>query len=227
MGKHYNESMRRIFTLMLILSIACTPAYSWGWFKPKKTPQKSENIMENPGYNGTLPDLNKKYSEPDEKVVTPMYEADEDFSDPSLLKPTPRENPAFVNIILKSEKSSSYLNHINEMITYVEKLIDSIENEESEQLFIAQARVFKFKTDHLKKLYDGKSECYYASYKKLQQVGAQTASIATLREEAFTYKKYLAYQTTGSVYNPANIAQQLEYLLQELNETLIILKDER
>ena len=40
-------------------------------------------------------------------------------------------------------------------------------------------------------------------------------------------KKYLAYQTTGSVYNPANIAVQLDYLLEELNDTLMVLKEER
>ncbi len=224
--------MKRIFALILVLTIITTPAYSWGWSKSKNTPQKSEDIMENPGYNGNLPDLNKhkpkeEKKEEDKKTLTPLYEADEDFKDPSLLKPTPRDNPAFVNIILKTEKSSPYLNHINELIPYVEKLIDSIESEENEQLFIAKARIFKFKIDHLKRLYDGKSESYYPSYKKLQQVGAQTSTVATLREEAVTYKKYLAYQTTGSVYNPANIAMQLEYLLKELNDTLIIMKDER
>ena len=113
------------------------------------------------------------------------------------------------------------------MIAHIEKLIDSIENEESAQLFIAKARIFKFKVDHLERIYKGKSESYYASYKKLQQVGAQTATVATLRNEAFTYKKYLAYQTTGSVYNPANIALQLEYLHSELKDTLMILKEER
>ena len=115
----------------------------------------------------------------------------------------------------------------DDMIGYVEKLIESIENQESDQLFIAKARVFKFKVDYLKKLYEGKSESYYASYKQLQRTGAHTDAIATLRQEAVIYKKYLAYQTTGSVYNPANIAQQLEYLLAELQDTLMILKDER
>lgn len=219
--------MRKFLSLLVLCSFVSAPAYSWGWFGKKKSePVKSEDIMENSGYNGKLPDLNK-YKEPAQKAVTPIYETNENFDDPETLKPTPRDNPAFVNIILKSDKSSSYLNHINEMITYVEKLIDSIENEESDQLFIAKARVFKFKVDYLKKIYDGKSECYYDSYKKLQQVGAQTATIATLRNEAVTYKRYLAYQTTGSVYNPANIAQQLEYLKSELNETLMILKEER
>ncbi len=218
--------MRKVLVLIIACMIITAPAYSWGWFKKKEAPV-SDNVMENPGYKGTLPDLEKDYKVPKEKVVTPIYESDEDFTDPSTLKPTPRDNPAFVNIILKSDKSSSYLNDVNDMIGYVEKLIDSIENQESDQLFIAKARVFKLKVDHLKKVYDGKSESYYASYRQLQKTGAHTDAVATLRQEAVVYKKYLAYQTTGSVYNPANIALQLEYLLSELQDTLMILKDER
>lgn len=219
--------MRKFLSTLLVLSVISTPSYAWWW--TKKTEPKSDNIMENKGYNGALPNLNKHQIPPkeDKKVASPVFEANEQFNDPTTLKPIPRDNPAFVNIILKTDKSSDYLNHVNEMIGYVEKLIDSIENEESDQLFIAKARVFKFKVDHLKKLYEGKSESYYASYKRLQQVGAQTDTIATLRYEAYTYKRYLAYQTTGSVYNPANVAQQLEYLREELQDTLMILKEER
>ena len=183
--------MRKVLVLVIACMILSVQAsYSWGWFKKKEEPV-SDNVMDNPGYNGTLPDLNKNYKLPDEKVVTPIYESDEDFTDPSTLKPVPRNNPAFVNIILKSDKSSSYLNDINDMIGYVEKLIESIENQESDQLFIAKARVFKFKVDYLKKLYEGKSESYYASYKQLQRTGAHTDAIATLRQEAVIYKKYL------------------------------------
>lgn len=220
------DIMRKFFSILLVLSLVSTPAYSWWWSKKAETP---DNIMENKGYNGDLPNLNKHVIPPkeDKAIATPVFEANEQFDDPATLKPTPRDNPAFVNIILKSDKSSKYLNHINEMISQIEKLIDSIDNAESDQLFVAKARVFKFKVDHLKRLYDGKSESFFLSYKKLQQVGAQTDTIATLRHEAVTYKRYLAYQTTGSVYNPANIAQQLEYLRTELQDTLMILKEER
>ena len=220
------NSMKKFLALLIACMIFTTPAYSWGIFSKKKEKQTSENPMENPGYNGDLPDLNK-HKTPENKKVPPVYETNEDFGDPATLKPVPRDNPAFVNIILKEDKESQYLNHINGMIPYVERLIDSIENQENEQLFVVKARVFKFKVDHLKTLYDGKSECYYPSYKKLQAVGAHASNIATLRNEAVVYKKYLAYQTTGSVYNPANIAVQLDYLLEELNDTLVVLKEER
>jgi len=38
------------------------------------------------------------------------------------------------------------------------------------------------------------------------------------------FKKYLAYQSTGAIYAPENVNQQLEYLRQELEDTLVILK---
>ena len=51
-------------------------------------------------------------------------------------------------------------------------------------------------------------------------------SIATLRKEAQVYQRYLAYQATGSIYNPENINQQLEYLQEELKTAILMLKEE-
>ena len=64
---------------------------------------------------------------------TPIFEAEEGFDDPDKLKPVPRDNPAFVDIILKKDKTSTYVNDINRIIPQIEGLIDSIENEEDVQ----------------------------------------------------------------------------------------------
>jgi hypothetical protein len=58
------------------------------------------------------------------------------------------------------------------------------------------------------------------------EVNRYTKSLALLRREAVTYQRYLAYQTTGSIYNPENINQQLQYLLNELNSAILLLKQE-
>ena len=55
-------------------------------------------------------------------------------------------------------------------------------------------------------------------------LGTHAKSVATLKSEAEKYKKYLAYQSTGAIYAPENVNQQLEYLRQELEDTLVILK---
>ena len=80
--------------------------------------------------------------------------------------------------------------------------------------------------DHLIKKYDGQPESYYESFKKLTEINQAVKTISQLRREAVTYQRYLAYQSTGSIYNPENINQQLEYLLEELNSAIILLKQE-
>ena len=50
-------------------------------------------------------------------------------------------------------------------------------------------------------------------------------SLAELRKEGAEYNKYLAYQAAGAIYAPDNIKKELEYFLEELQETLIILRD--
>ena len=45
-------------------------------------------------------------------------------------------------------------------------------------------------------------------------LGTHVNSIATLRGEAAKYSKYLAYESTGAIYAPDNVNQQLEYLKQ-------------
>ena len=80
--------------------------------------------------------------------------------------------------------------------------------------------------DHLQKKYDGQPESYYQSFKKIMELNQYVKSIATLRKEALVYQRYLAYQATGSIYNPENISQQLEYLQEELKNSILLLKEE-
>ena len=74
--------------------------------------------------------------------------------------------------------------------------------------------------------YEGQPESYYESFKKLAEVNRYVKSISTLRREAITYQRYLAYTESGSVYNPENISQQLEYLKEELNSAILLLREE-
>ena len=80
--------------------------------------------------------------------------------------------------------------------------------------------------DHLAEKYKGQPESYYESFKKLQEVNRYTKTIATLRREAVVYQRFLAYSESGSIYNPENINQQLEYLKEEINSAILLLKEE-
>ena len=214
--------MKKFIACLILLSFAL-PSHAFFWNRKDKALEKE---LEGKGYAGTLPSLNDKIEKSKTKVSTPIFEAQESFNDPSELKPVPKDNPAFIDIIQKKDKSSEYVNDANEIIPMLEKLVDCIDDNENVQLFITKANLLTLNIDHLTKKYDGKPESYFESFRKLQEVNRYVKSIATLRREAVTYQRYLAYSTTGSIYNPENISQQLQYLLEELNNTILLLRDE-
>ncbi len=214
--------MKKFIACLILLSFAL-PSHAFFWNRKDKALEKE---LEGKGYAGTLPSLNDKIEKSKTKVSTPIFEAQEGFNDPSELKPVPKDNPAFIDIIQKKDKSSEYVNDANEIIPMLEKLVDCIDDNENVQLFVTKANLLTMNIDHLAEKYNGKPESYFESFRKLQEVNRYVKSIATLRREAVTYQRYLAYSTTGSIYNPENISQQLQYLLEELNTTILLLRDE-
>ncbi len=214
--------MKKFLTCLILLSITL-PSQAFFWNRKDKALEKE---LQGKGYAGTLPSLGDKIEKSKTKVTTPIFESQENFNDPADLKPVPKDNPAFINIIQKKDKTSDFADDANEIIPMLEKLVDSIEDNESLQLFITKANLLTLNIDNLAEKYNGKPESYYESFRKLQEVNNYVKSISTLRREAVTYQRYLAYSTTGSIYNPENIAQQLEYLVEELTTAILLLKEE-
>lgn len=214
--------MKKFLICLILLSITL-PSQAFFWNRKDKALEKE---LQGKGYAGTLPNLGDKIEKSKTKVTTPIFESQENFNDPADLKPVPEDNPAFINIIQKKDKTSQFADDANEIIPMLEKLVDSIEDNESLQLFITKANLLTLNIDNLEEKYKGKPESYYISFKKLQEVNNYVKTISTLRREAVTYQRYLAYATTGSIYNPENIAQQLEYLVNELTAAILLLKEE-
>ena len=214
--------MKKIIICLMVLSFAL-PSQAFFW--KKKDPQL-EKELQGKGYAGTLPNLGDKIERSKTKVTTPIFESQEGFNNPADLKPVPKDNPAFINIIQKKDKTSQYVNDANEIIPMLEKLADCIDDNESLQLFITKANLLTLNIDNLAQKYDGKPESYFESFRKLQEVNRYVKSISTLRREAVTYQRYLAYSSSGSVYNPENIQQQLQYLLEEINSAILLLREE-
>lgn len=214
--------MKRLIISLIILSYTL-PSHAWFWDKKDKA---LEAELQGKGYAGTLPDLEKNIQPKRNKVATPIFESQEGFDNPADLKPVPKTDPAFIDIISKKDRTSSYILDANELIPMLEKLADCIEEDGNVQLFVSRANSLAINLDHLSKKYEGQPEYYYESFKKLMEVNQYVKSIAQLRREAVTYQRYLAYQSTGSIYNPENINQQLQYLLEEINTAVILLKQE-
>lgn len=212
--------MKKFIILLIVISFALPSNAFWGNRKNKAL----ENELQGKGYAGQLPKIEKENSKT--KVAEPLFEPQNGFDNPSELKPVPRDNPAFIDIIQKKEKVSQYINDANNIIPMLEKLYDCIDENESLQLFISKANLLTSNVDYLIQKYDGKPESYYESFIKLVEVNRYTKSIMTLRREAVQYQRFLAYSESGSIYNPTNIEQQLDYLKEEINSAILLLREE-
>lgn len=189
------------------------------------TTKKAVEAFDGKGYVGTLPDLSKSFKTTEPATAKPLYESTEKFHSANQVKPAPRDNPAFVNIILKTDKTSPYLNDLNAILPVIEKIYNCIENKEDTQKFVACTYFFNRTADYLREKYDGKPESHYISFKKLMALSTHTQSVALLRAEALKYNPYLAYSGAGYIYDPNNIDRQLEYLKYEIEDTIISIKD--
>ncbi len=214
--------MKKFLICLIVLSFAL-PSQAFFWHKKDKT---LEQELQGKGYAGKLPTIGEPTGKQKTKTAVPVFESQDGFDNPNNLKPVPSDNPSFVNIIQKKDKVSEYISDSNELIPMLEKLVDCIEENESLQLFVTKANVVSMNIDHIIEKYNGQPESNYQSFKKLTEVNRYVKSIATLRREAVVYQRYLAYSESGSIYNPENINQQLEYLKEELNNAILLLKEE-
>ena len=215
--------MKKILALLIVLSFAL-PSQAFFWNKKNK---QLENELRGKGYAGSLPSIEDTSPQKNRvKTAEPVFEPQSGFDDPSALKPVPETNPAFIDIIQKKDKQSQFVNDANNIIPMLEKLHDSIEDGESVQLFVAKGNLLTSNVDYLLSKYEGKPEYYYESLKKLAEVSRYTKTIMTLRKEALQYQRFLAYTESGSIYNPENIERQLEYLKEEINSAILLLREE-
>ena len=207
--------MKKFLVLSLALILSSTSCFAWGWKKKEQSKIDTSNIevqAEGRGYKGTLPDVSKNFKTNEPKKSKPVFE----------------DNPAFVNIILKEDKRSPYINELNsDVIPQLENLLLCIENKMDVQKFNAKVFFFTQTVEYMQNEYEGKPEINFVSFKKLQELGNHAKSVATLRQEAEKYKPYLAYTGAGYLYNENTINQQLDYLKTEIEETIVILKEAR
>ena len=205
-----------IFISLLIGQVFC---YS----KDNKLP------VQGSGYVGSLPDLpayHKREQDSAEKKDSSVQAIpSKNFNSESELKPVPDDNPAFVNIILKPDKTSKYLNDIHEIIPLLEEIYDLIDENKNVQLFNAKVYYFNKCVDYFRDKYEDKPESNYISYKKLMELNIHSRSVALLRTEAKKYNPYLSYSGAGYIYDPNNLNEQLGYLKDEIRQVILVLRE--
>lgn len=184
-------------------------------------------ICSGAGYKGSLPQVDAQFEfiRSDPKMTQPMFNANDELDMPPNYVKNPRENKTYIDLILKKDKTSPYLNDLNDIIPILEKMQKCIDQQGNVQKFNAIASSIIDHADYLNEKYAYKPEKYYISFKKMQELAAQARAVATLRCEAQIYLKYLTYQNEGQVYSKENIQRQVNYFSQELNATLQLLRD--
>lgn len=181
-----------------------------------------ENVK---GYKGDLPDVLERFDKMLPKTSSPQFQSIDAFNTSRGYKPVPRDNPTFVNTMIKKAKVSEFVNDINEILPIVEKLVYSIENNENEQLFTARANYLYDDVEFFRKKYADAPEHYYPVYSALIAVSNRAKGIVSIRNEARVYASYLPYQTEGYMYSPQYINEQLSYLKAELLNAIKLMKD--
>lgn len=179
------------------------------------------------GYKGSLPDIEMQfeYLRTTPKETAPLYKTIDEFEHPAAFKKVPRENKQYIDIILKKDKTSAYINDLNDVIPILEKMKKCLEKHGSIQKFNGIASSIIDHADYIALKYANQPERYYISFAKLQNIAAQARSLATLRCETLVYIKYLTYHGEGQIYSKDSIQRQLDLFEEELEITIKILKD--
>lgn len=208
--------MKRILILMLIMFFSANIGFC------AIDPATGEEVK---GYKGDLPDVTQRFQKFLPKTSRPQFQSVDAFNTSKGYKPVPRDNPTYVNVIVKKDKVSEFTNDINELIPVVESVITAIENNESEQIFAARSNYLYDNMEVLRKKYEDKPEHYYPVYNAIISVSNRAKAIVSIRNEALVYSSYLPYQSDGYMYNPVYVNEQLGYLLNELNNTVKLMKE--
>lgn len=214
--------MRKILVLLISLILCSSQANAFSF---KKKPAVA--IPAGSGYVGTLPNLEDRFKQNEIEETQPSFEYKDGFNDPNSIKPVPRDNPAFINIIMKKDKTSQYVNDLNDLISIIENLQTSIEEKDNIQKFNAQSYFLKENIDYFRDKYKDKAEESFISFKKVMQLNTHVQAVSQLRKESEVYSPYVTSAGSGNMFSQNNIDNQLDYLLDDIKKTLVVLKETR
>ena len=181
------------------------------------------------GYVGTLPNIEAEFSylkkEHSEKSSAPYSVEELDKKNEEKLKPIPRDNDNYVDIIIKKDKSSAYLNDVNKVIIILEKLRRCLNTNQDIQMFNAIVSNFIDNVEYIRTEYKDKPESNYLSYSRLIALSSQARETATFRMQGLAYEKYIPYTSPDNIYTKEALNTKLESLLNNVNDTIFILKN--
>lgn len=181
------------------------------------------------GYVGTLPDIEAEFSylrkNVSEKVNAPFSVEELDKQNAEQLKPIPRDNDTYVDIIIKKDKTPQYFKDVNSVIIILEKLRRCLNTEQDIQIFNAIVSNLIDNVEYIRLEYKDKPESNYLSYSRLIVISAEAREVADFRTQGLAVQKYLPYTSEKNIYTKENLKMKLDNLLTNVNETLFVLKN--
>lgn len=206
----YNKCMKKIFSIIGLIFIVI--------------------INTGAGYVGTLPDVEAEFSYlkkqgGSEKSMAPFSIEELDKQNEKELKPIPRDNDNYVDIIIKKDKTTKYLNDVNSVIMILEKLRVCLNTDQNIQRFNAIVSNLIDNIEYIRVEYNNKPESNYLSYMRLLNISAEAREVASFRMQGLASEKYLPYTSEQNVYTHENLQVKMDSLLNNVNETLFVLKN--
>ncbi len=181
------------------------------------------------GYMGTLPDIESEFSylkkETTEKSSAPYSIKELDKQNEQQLKPIPRDDENYVDIIIKKDKTTKYINDTNSVIIILEKLRVCLNTNQDIQKFNAIVSNLIDNIDYIEREYRDKPESNYLSYSRLINLSLEARETANFRMQALNSQSYIPYTSKNNIYTKEAIDTKLESLLNNVSDTIFILKN--
>lgn len=181
------------------------------------------------GYVGTLPNIEAEFSylkkEHSEDSSAPYSIEELDKENAEKLKPIPRNNDSYVDIIIKKDGSTEYLHDVNRVIMILEKLRKCLNTNQDVQKFNAIVSNLIDNVEYIRTEYKDKPESNYLSYNKLIEVSSIARDAANYRAQGVATQKYIPYTSQNNIYTNEKLQEKMDNLLNYVTDTIFILKN--
>ena len=184
-----------------------------------KRDKKTEVNLEGKGYYGNLPNIGQDFEykrETNDTIPKKQY-SEQDLKD-GLLLDAPLDDPLFLDVIIKTEKTSDYVNDLVKIKETLERLRQCVVDNASIQFFNANVNVLDLQTTNLEKKYQNTAYAQSNSYYAIRHVNYSAKILGNLKYDANFYSRYMPLK--DSAYSADNLKIKSQALLSEIDKTI-------